>query len=1264
MGLPPFNFPNTFSSIFFPLLILLRSITADKSPVEYDSQHAIAVNCGFPRNSTALNGRQWVGETDSATMIIFHGPGSQSVSPPYSIHNLLDPTPYMTARASRASFTYTFHVGSGYKFIRLYFYPASYSGFKRSTAFLTVKSGPYTLLNNFSAFLAVGSLGLKSIVKEFTLYVPVDEPLSITFSPSRVIPSDETFAFVNGIEVVPMPLGLYYTMEGDAGVHVVGQNYRRPISKAIAMEMAHRLNIGGSSLSSSHDTSMFREWTSDSNHLIESNVFPITSTNRIKYTETSKNGAPQRLFQMSWSMNRNKQVSERLSFTWKLPVDSGFRYLIRLHFCELDYEVKESGQREFSILINNQMIEPRGDLISWGGEIGVAIHKDYLVTVRGDKMMGKKDLFVALYPGDYDQSTEFIDSVLKGIEVLKLSNPDDSLAGVNPVISHPHGWIKTISRNEIATLVIIVITLLNVIVYQICEWRGEFLSKNISPSLPDEELCRRFSFGEILSATNNFDKELEIGHGGFGKVYKGVIDRKTKTVAIKRLSSESNQGEKEFRSEIDILSKNRHKHLVYLIGYCNEGHEMILVYEYMEHGTLADHLHKKKRDGSSKEDVTPPLSWELRLNVCLGAARGLDYLHTNSEQDTIHRDVKSENILLDKDWMGKIADLGISKVGTKSNTCTHISTDVKGTIGYLDPEYFLTRRLTKKSDVYAFGVVLWEVLCGRPAVDTRIDGEQRSLVLWVQSCFKLGTVDAIIDSSLRGQISTRSLKLYLDLANQCLHNQTNERPTMAEVTHGLESVLAAATSQGEEEVNDVTSDFGSDGEYNGTDEIDLSKNSLPLSTISSTSSQPMQLDDNDMQQKKNKTKLGKMFQKNFQALVRSIDIRRKKSSDSVMKMEPCVGNVLLHFRRFSLDEIRTATHNFSNVIRTGGFNKCYKGKIDGGTTPVIINQRKQEIQDCENELLIMSRFNHPNIVNFIGYCYEDGEMLIVLEYVENGSLYDHLHHKEKNPLPWKKRLEICIGAAHGLHYLNSEMSQTVIHRDMKSTNILIDSNWVAKVSGLDLASTALRSSTYVTGEVRGTSGYIDPEYIMTFHLTPKSNVYSFGVVLLEVLCAKSPCGFYGEDRSGYSIVEYFSNIIRENRIDKTMDPYLVGRIAPDCLIQYLQIAMNCVKDKGIERPSMEAVLTGLSIVLELQKRWQFDVSLDPLSGPTESSMDSTTEEWFRMAMGRAYNNIMLHGSSESEDFLPLSLTDPTRVSLGFSTTESTGSIWADSVSPR
>ncbi|XP_047320269.1 receptor-like protein kinase FERONIA [Impatiens glandulifera] len=798
MNLTPFSSRNTFFLLLLLLLhLLLRSIIAAG-----DSQHAIAVNCGSLHNSTAIDGRQWVGETDSSGSIIsFQGSGSKSVVSSSSDDHpsqSLDPTPYMTARASRSSFTYTFHVGSGYKFIRLHFYPeASYSAFKRSDAFFTVKSGPYTLLNNFCAFLAVDSLNLKSIVKEFTLYVPDDgKPLSITFSPSKeIIPSDETFAFVNGIEVVPMPLGLYYTMEGngDAGAYLVGQNYRFPLGKDTAMEMAYRLNVGGIKLSSVHDPSMFREWTDDSNYIMESSVFPINSINRIKYTKTSKDGAPQRLYQSSWSMKGNLQDGEGVSFTWKLPVDLGFRYLIRLHFCELDYDaVRGNEHKEFNILINNHMVESKGDLIKWGGEIGVAIHKDYLTTLRGDRMMGKRDLVVALYPNNEDQSTEFIDSILKGIEVFKLSNTDDNLAGGNPVLFNPRvstnrrHRIPTISINEIIILYILIV----VIVHQLCEWKERSLSKN--PSLIDNDLCRRFSYAEIISATKNFDKKLEIGHGGFGMVYKGdinVINGKAKmTVAIKRLDSKSKQGEKEFISEIEMLSKLRHKHIVSLIGYCNDGSEMILVYEYMERGTLADHLHKNKRGGSSKRAL-PLLTWKERLNICLGAARGLDYLHNNSVQEVIHRDVKSNNILVDLNWTAKMADFGLCKVG--STSYTHISTEVKGTTGYIDPMYYSTKMLTKKSDVYSFGVVLWEALCGRPALDNKIDDEQQhSLVLWVQHCYKNKTVHKIIDSSLMGQISTDSLQLYIELAIACLHEEGNRRPAMAKIKEDLEYLLS------------------------------------------------------------------------------------------------------------------------------------------------------------------------------------------------------------------------------------------------------------------------------------------------------------------------------------------------------------------------------------------------------------------------------------------------------------------------------------------
>ncbi|XP_028081858.1 receptor-like protein kinase FERONIA [Camellia sinensis] len=241
-------------------------------------------------------------------------------------------------------------------------------------------------------------------------------------------------------------------------------------------------------------------------------------------------------------------------------------------------------------------------------------------------------------------------------------------------------------------------------------------------------------------------------------------------------------------TKVKMLSNLRHTHHVALIGQCNDCQEMILVYEYTARGTLADHLYKTSRNQT--EISTFHLTWERRLNICIGAARGLDYLHTGTDQSFIHRDVKTTNILLDVNWVAKISDFGLSK-STTSNSATHVSMRVKGTFGYLDLDYFYTHRLTKKSDVYAFGVVFLEVLCGRPPVDERLEEDEISLILRAQQCIKKGNVDRIIDPSLSGQITPQSLKYFVEVAYNCLHDHPKERPTMAEVVGTLDLALVS-----------------------------------------------------------------------------------------------------------------------------------------------------------------------------------------------------------------------------------------------------------------------------------------------------------------------------------------------------------------------------------------------------------------------------------------------------------------------------------------
>ncbi|KAF3449275.1 hypothetical protein FNV43_RR10003 [Rhamnella rubrinervis] len=803
------------SSVLVFAFLSFSAIHQLVSAADYVPADEHFINCGGPNGD--INGQKWISDIGSSFL-------QKSAISTIGDARTQDPSvseiPYMTARVFRSNFTYSIPVGAGRKFIRLYFYPNSYNGRNASDAVFSVTAQSYTLLKNFSAAQTTEALNYVSLVKEYSVNVE-GEKLEITFKPSTSIPN--AYAFVNGIEVLSMP-DIYSATDGTT--MIVGQSAPFYIDNSTALENVYRLNVGGQDISPEKDTGMFRSWYDDTPYLYGAAI-GVAVTSDPNMTIKYPNGmpsfvAPLDVYSTARSMGPNPQINLNYNLTWIFAIDSGFFYLVRLHFCEVAASMSKTNQRVFDIFLSNQTAKSEADVVAWAnGHNGVPVYKDYVVLAPNGSP--QQDMWLGLHPSPASKP-EYYDSILNGVEIFKINDTTGNLGGLNPtprpvqdVIdessvdpSSGHGKSKSqkavivggVSGGIALALVLGFFALfvsrrrkhgkdssasegpsgwLPLSLYGNSHSAGSAKTNttgSYAPSLPSN-LCRHFSFAEIQSATNNFDEALLLGVGGFGKVYKGEIDGGTTKVAIKRGNPLSEQGVHEFQTEIEMLSKLRHRHLVSLIGYCEENCEMILVYDYMAYGTLREHLYKTQK---------PPLPWKQRLEICIGAARGLHYLHTGAKHTIIHRDVKTTNILLDEKWVAKVSDFGLSKTGPTLDH-THVSTVVKGSFGYLDPEYFRRQQLTDKSDVYSFGVVLFEVLCARPALNPTLPKEQVSLAEWAAHCHKKGILDQILDPYLKGKIAPECFKKFAETAMKCVADQGIERPSMGDVLWNLEFAL-------------------------------------------------------------------------------------------------------------------------------------------------------------------------------------------------------------------------------------------------------------------------------------------------------------------------------------------------------------------------------------------------------------------------------------------------------------------------------------------
>lgn len=696
-----------------------------------------------------------------------------------SISSPLGPGIYRNARIFTGDSTYTLPIQRpGRHWIRLHFFPFVFSNYNLSSASFSVTTQQFTLLSNFQP-----SSG--AVVKEFSVNVTGNNLVL------RFLPGIGSFAFLNALEVVSVPDDLIADIAQNIGANGRFQGLSRQ-----ALETIHRVNMGGPLVAPMNDT-LGRTWISDDGFLLNKNLAtPVSNIGAVQYMPdgANSNTAPITVYGTASEMKRVDVANSRFNVTWNFDVDPDFEYLIRLHFCDI---VSNSlNQLIFNVYVASQIAVENFDLSEQStNTLGAPIYKDYVT-----KSSGTSKLSVSIGPSS--DTTIPPNAILNGLEIMKMNNSAGSLDAGPSVPTPPNQKAKSKAGVIVGAVAGACVSIaLGIFICMMCR-RRRLQTQNSKTWVPfmmnggghSQSVGSKFSNGTFATtasnlgyqipfvalqeATDNFNENGVVGVGGFGKVYKGVLKDGTK-VAVKRGNPQSQQGLAEFRTEIEMLSQFRHRHLVSLIGYCDERNEMILIYEYMENGTLKSHLY-----GSE----FPSLGWKQRLEICIGSARGLHYLHTGYAKAIIHRDVKSANILLDENLMAKVADFGLSKAGPEMDQ-THVSTAVKGSFGYLDPEYFRRQQLTEKSDVYSFGVVLFEVLCARPVIDPSLPREKVNLGEWAMKFQSSGNLEQIMDPKLAGTVRPDSLRKFGETAEKCLAEYGVDRPSMADVLWNLEYAL-------------------------------------------------------------------------------------------------------------------------------------------------------------------------------------------------------------------------------------------------------------------------------------------------------------------------------------------------------------------------------------------------------------------------------------------------------------------------------------------
>ncbi|KAI4990087.1 hypothetical protein ZWY2020_038450 [Hordeum vulgare] len=663
-----------------------------------------------------------------------------------------------------------------------------------------------------------------------------------------------------------------------------------------------------------------------------------------------------------------------------------------------------------------------------------------------------------------------------------------------------------------------------------------------------------------------------IGVGGYGVVYKGTLDN-GEVIAVKKLyyKHPGLDSDKQFQNECINLMRVHHKNIVRFVGYCHEiRHKCVehngkyvlatvedraLCFEYLEGGSLDKHL----------SDESCGFGWHTRYKIIKGICEGLNYLHNGSKESIFHLDLKPANILLDRNMMPKIGDFGLSRLF--DSTETYSTKGIIGTPGYMPPEYINRSQITPKFDVFSLGVTIIKIMAGQEGYSKFADMTSQEFIQLVHEKWEKALQTTVLSHTSHG------VKKCIEIALRCVEADRMKRPTIAEIVDELSKIdttiidelnkIDTARSSPIEQVTNLpnnhafnpclnTGMFAKGGGKDG-------------SMISSCSSRATRAYSDPV----------------LDSVLLSTNIKCQILPSASLKI-------------FSYENLRLATRRFRANTRTGegGFGCLCKGWIDenklspckpGTGMPVMVkifnplsSQGHQEWLAAINHL---GHLSHPNLVKLIGYCLEDEYWLLVYEFVPHGSLENHLFRRGScQPLSWSLRMKVALGAAKALAYLHST---NIIFRDVKTSNILLDTDYNVKLTGFGLAVNGhVGEDTHLSTTVMGTYGYVAPEYVATGHLTQKCDIYGFGVLLLEMLSGRHaidqnrPAGLE-------SLVEWARPYLEhKHKMRCVIDVSLGGLYSFAAAQKIASLAFECLCSDPKKRPTMDSVVSVLEGVQE------------------------------------------------------------------------------------